>query len=112
MLLNFHPGSNFLKSFRLFSEALGGGEVPIETPENEEDSDDDIVEANSVEITEILTGGDAEGNLDIHLPPHLRCASHRLNNVASTDALKAIDDPLRSRKWQTQKLFKFLCGKF
>ena len=68
------------------------------TEDGDEDSDEEYVEAEAVELTEIMSRGDAEGNININLPPHLRCASHRLNNVATTDALRALEDNEFKRK--------------
>ena len=86
-------GTNFCNSFDLFGEELGGGEIP-----SFDDEDEEMVEAEAEEITEVMSRGDDNGLLDIYLPPHFRCASHRLNNIATTDVEAANEDLEFNRK--------------
>ena len=85
-----HLGTNFCKSFQLFGEELGGGDGVL--GEFEDDSDEELTEVPAEEITSTMSAGDDNGLLDMNLPAHFRCASHRLNNVATTDVLAANDD--------------------
>ena len=61
-------------------------EDEVEDSSDDEDEEDesegsDEAEAEVLQPTELFSILDQEG-ADVRLPPHTRCASHRMNNIA------------------------------
>ncbi|KAH7955470.1 hypothetical protein HPB52_000920 [Rhipicephalus sanguineus] len=74
-------GSNFVKAFRVFGES--------ETNETDDES-----EMRPADLTGILNTPDGS---ECVLPPHIRCAAHTLNLVATSDSAAAELDAQYSR---------------
>ena len=85
-------GKNFLKSFRLFGEPLGSGSGEAD---NNDDEDAEGEEFDAVDISDIIEGQEEQ---DIRLPPHHKCATHRLSNIATIDTESANYDSIFKRK--------------
>lgn len=103
-------GSNFVKAFKEYQF--------INVDETEDDSEttlitEDNIECLPVPITRILTREDAlseseENNDDDRtptLPPHLKCAAHRMSLIGSSDATAALENPV------CKKIYRSLQGK-
>jgi hypothetical protein len=89
-------GANFVKAFKEFNVdiVVVATETDPDSEVNETDGDDvagDAVEF--LEINENTTGYDQEadvGGSEVILPTHLRCASHTLSLIGTTDASSAL----------------------
>lgn len=89
-------GANFVKAFKEFNVDVV--QVAIETDpdsdSNEIDGDDVVVNAvEFLEINENTTDNDLMADVDgseVILPTHLRCASHTLSLVGTSDASQAL----------------------
>ena len=81
-------GSNFVKTFKVFSEPEASENYGADDNEDVDELDeDDNNKFRAVEIDNLLrlqTSTDEEDN-PFPLPPHHRCASHTLNLVATSD---------------------------
>lgn len=86
-------GSNFVKAFAKFGTAT------------EPDNSGDGLESDGLEpqgLMELLENPDSEQQ-EFQLPPHFRCAAHKLNLIASNNT--PIDNP------RSKKTFRSLMGK-
>ncbi|XP_019697505.2 uncharacterized protein LOC105184246 [Harpegnathos saltator] len=115
-------GSNFIKRFRMFglsSNAISRNESPstnyldtemeindlsetndrniIETNENNDDDDDDNNNYDHVH-DESVVSEEINDEIKIILPRHLRCTSHTLNLIASSDAIKIIKEDYKLKR--------------
>jgi len=102
-------GSNFMKSFRVYAGVLEPEDVLDEDIE-EGDQDDEPREEPEPQPTEIFDILQNEGH-DLRLPPHTKCAAHRMNNIAGSDVDEALTDRIykkhsRSAMAKAQVLFK------
>merc|ERR1719277_2730407 len=79
-------GSNFMKSFRVYAGVLEPEDV---LDEDEGDQDDEPGEEPEPQPTEIFDILQNEGH-DLRLPPHTKCAAHRMNNIAGSDVDEAL----------------------
>ena len=81
-------GSNFEKSFNLFSidntEEIDNNNDQVQANDEEEEDNDDLP---AIELTPIL-----DSSVSLELPSHFRCGSHKLNNVATTEIKSAYGD--------------------
>ena len=97
-------GSNFVKSFKEF----GINTSTFENEDSGEGADDpeeeDIAFVPLEENTNINNSGN--GNGDINLPRHVRCSSHTLNLLATTDVNAALNTSLSMRSRHTNILAK------
>lgn len=99
--------SNFGKAFRCFREEIS--EVPVlglqhesdTDSENEQDDDDLIVSENILGEDNLQIDTSQALIEDIELPPQMRCASHTLSLLATTDAKKALSDNTYCKAHQT-----------
>merc|ERR1719245_2332377 len=72
-------GSNFMKSFRVYAGVLEPEDV-LDEDIDEGDQDDEPREEPEPQPTEIFDILQNEGH-DLRLPPHTKCAAHRMNNI-------------------------------
>lgn len=87
-------GSNFVKAFKEFGKE-GSDTFTDQHDESEEDGDEDDFEFIHI-----------SSNLSIELPQHVRCASHTLNLIATTDVRNAIQKNTSLRTKQTNAIAK------
>lgn len=73
-------GSNFIKAFKMY-------EAAAESYSNEDESDR-IQDVTFTDVGEVLSNDPDSEPGQFSLPPHLRCASHTLNLISSTDVIK------------------------
>ena len=74
-------GSNFVKSFRVYAGVLDPEDVMDDEDVAEDDQDGDDDENQELEAVELFDILEREGH-DLRLPPHIKCAAHRMNNIA------------------------------
>ena len=87
-----HNSSNIFKAFNVYEETV---ETVEESSHKERSScsggnvDKDTIQL--VRLLPILEGDNDEEGIEVFLPKHMRCASHILNLVATTDAGKTLN---------------------
>lgn len=84
-------GSNFVKAFKMFSgeddESIsdsGGSDIDSD---NEEEFSCDGIDTAQIDLT-----AEDEMELDIFLPPQMRCAAHQLNLICTSDLEKYLKE--------------------
>lgn len=82
-------GSNFVKAFKEFGVSLT---VPNQDEDSEESNDEQLEGTDEDDEFDFVPIPEPEGNDDnlILLPKHVRCASHTLSLIATTDVTKII----------------------
>ena len=60
---------------------------------NDDSEDDESQPAEAADLFQIL---EHEGS-DIRLPPHMKCAAHKMNNIAAKDVDAALEDQTYKR---------------
>ena len=103
-------GSNFCKSFRVYAGILDPEDEPEPLHTNESGDESDMEEEDDVQPMELFPILEEEGS-DIRLPPHFKCASHKMNNIAAHDVDEALKSPdykkhSRSAMMKASALFK------
>ncbi|KYN23184.1 hypothetical protein ALC57_04404 [Trachymyrmex cornetzi] len=86
-------GSNFIKAIKIFGLSNEDNDENINESDDLND-DDNYIPDNyySIDSNEI------SNEIDIILSQHLRCASHKLNLIVSSDAAKIINDDSRLKR--------------
>lgn len=88
-------GSNFIKAFREYAEIEEVGDV----------ESDEVMQPQILGDALDAVDADETTSAQFHLPPHLKCAAHRLNLVGSVDMEKALDNP------NCKSIYRSLMGK-
>lgn len=87
-------GSNFVKAFKVYTDA------GTESTDQEEDTENDTeAQLNPGNIEGILNQVDDDSH--ISLPRHMKCAAHRLNLVGAQDAEKGLLNPVCKRIYRS-----------
>ena len=106
--------SNYAKAFKDHGKVLGDDAHLGETvPPNEEgrprighlsqddpEDEEDDFENEPLDIESLLDNID-ENDVEIHLSPHFKCASHKFNNIGRHDVKKALKD---NNKYNSENL--------
>ena len=84
-------GSNFVKAFKVFAHQEASGPSQDQGDIQSADEEQPLV---AEPVNELLTEGPEEGTEMYDLPPHFRCAAHRLNLIATGPAAtEALGNP-------------------
>lgn len=95
-------GSNMVKAFNEFQVKLPPEEYEVQQSDSDnemnsssdaEESSDESTAAGTIDTSQLLEPADEL----VSLPPHMRCCTHTLNLVVTTDASKAGDDKVYKR---------------
>ena len=100
-------GTNMVKAFKDYQTEIQAN-LTEETSDNEDD--DFILNNDDMTLTDILNEYQSAQTEDdetaVVLPPHMRCCSHTINLIATTDVNKAVNFDKKYKKIHNQAMAK------